>query len=71
MSLCRCEGCASICETDDDPKMLLGKKAECAFCRGEETYEQSMERENKLFRAMGAKWLKTKLKPLSRRTYAE
>jgi hypothetical protein len=65
MSLLRCS-CGSIVDTDDDPEAGEGT---CAFCRGDETYEQATVRQQRLYRAMGSRWLNRTTK-ISRRTYA-
>jgi hypothetical protein len=66
VSLLRCD-CGSIVDTDDDPEAGEGA---CAFCRGEETYEQATERQARLYRIMGKSILDRSTK-ISRRTYNE
>ncbi len=56
MNLARCDGCASIINLDDDPTAFSecpkGNQVDCAFCRGEETYEEATARQTELYKAM-------------------
>jgi hypothetical protein len=71
VSLGRCGVCSSIIDTDDDPEATGQKHMDfmCAFCRGDETYEEATERQSRLYRAMGAKWLKRVSVLVSRSRY--
>ena len=72
MTLGRC-ACGTLVDSTDDPGAVLTKTPEafvCAFCRGEESYEEATLRQTRLYRAIGKRTLDRATIPVNRRTYA-